>query len=67
MSTNIYRLTVIASATAWFLLGLHAPIVHHITEHGRSPSAGLTAALILVTFFALGGLVTLLRARSSSE
>ena len=65
MSTNYYRLIVIGSAITWFLLGMHAPIVHQITHHDRSPSVGLMVAVSCVALLALAGLVTLLRARPS--
>jgi uncharacterized membrane protein YqjE len=66
MSTNQYRLTVLFSAFIWFLLGLHAPIVHQVREHGRWPSTGVTLAVVGVMLLALASVVRLWRARPSS-
>jgi hypothetical protein len=66
MSTNQYRLTVLFSAFVWFLLGLHAPIVHQVREHGRWPSTGVTLAVVGVLLLALASVVRLWRARPSS-
>ena len=61
MSTPLYRLTVVACALAWFLVGLHAPVVHDITEHGRAPRTSLLVILAVLVLIASGSLWTLLR------
>ena len=65
MSTPLYRLTVVSCALAWFLVGLHAPVVHQFTGHGRIPGAGLLAVLVLLVVIAGGSVWTLLRAPRS--
>ena len=57
MSERTYRSTVLASALVWFLLGLHAPMVHQLTHHNRMPD---TTALVVVAVLAIAGVVTLL-------
>ena len=61
MSTSQYRLAVVACALAWFLVGMHAPVVHQITEHGRIPGAGLLVILVVLVTVASGSVWTLLR------
>ena len=65
MSTPLYRLTVLACALAWFLVGLHTPVLHQITEHGRVPEAGLLTILALLVVIASCSLWMLLRAPRS--
>ena len=65
MSTPIYRLTVVACALAWFLVGLHAPVVHQFTNHGRIPGASLSVILVLLVVVASGSVWTLLRVPGS--
>lgn len=67
MSTPLYRLTVLACALAWFLVGMHTPILHQITEHGRVPGAGLLTILALLVVTASGSLLMLLRAPRSRQ
>jgi hypothetical protein len=45
MSTRSYRLLVVGCVLSWFLLGMHAPIVHQVAEHGRVPGTPVVAAL----------------------
>lgn len=61
MSTPLYRLTVVASALAWFLVGLHAPVVHQFMGHGRTPAVSLLTILALLVVIASGSVWTLLR------
>ena len=61
MSTPLYRLTVVACALAWFLVGLHAPAVHQITGHGRAPRPSLLVILALLVIVASGSVWALLR------
>jgi hypothetical protein len=62
MSTRLYKLTVVACALGWFLVGLHAPVLHEITEHGRVPRASILVILALLVVIASGSVVTLFRA-----
>jgi CHASE2 domain-containing sensor protein len=57
MSERSYRSTVLASALVWFLLGLHARLLHQLTHHNRMPD---TTALIVVAALAVAGVVSLL-------
>lgn len=64
MSMRNYRLAVIGCALSWFLLGMHAPLVHELTAHGRLPATPILIAVGVVAALALAGLVALLRAPS---
>ena len=55
MTERTYRLTVLASALVWFLLGLHAPMVHQITHHHRMPD---TTVLVVMTVLIVAGVVS---------
>jgi len=57
MSERSYRSTVLASALAWFLLGLHAPVVHQVTHHHRMPD---TTVLVVIAVLLVGGVVSVL-------
>jgi hypothetical protein len=57
MSERSYQATVLASALVWFLLGLHAPILHQITHHNRMPD---TTVLIVMAVLAVAGVVSVL-------
>ena len=57
MSERAYRSTVLASALVWFLLGLHAPVMHQITHHHRMPD---TTILLVVAVLAVAGVVSVL-------
>lgn len=61
MSTRAYRLALVGSVLAWFLLGLHAPILHQITAHHRAPHASVLAAVAVLAAAAVAGLLALLR------
>jgi hypothetical protein len=61
MSTAQYRLTLIGCVTAWLLLGLHLPVLHQLTHHGRSIAPGVLAVLIFLALIGIGALWTLLR------
>ncbi|GJG85223.1 hypothetical protein tb265_04040 [Gemmatimonadetes bacterium T265] len=47
---------------SWFLLGLHAPILHAATAHARAPRPSVLVAVAFLTAAALAGLWVLLRA-----
>src|SRR6185369_902446 len=55
MSERSYQATVLASALVWFLLGLHAPMLHQITHHNRMPD---TTVLIVMAVLAVAGVVS---------
>ena len=61
MSTPLYRLTVVACALTWFLVGLHAPVIHDVTEHGRAPRTSLLMILALLVLIGGASVVALLR------
>jgi hypothetical protein len=65
MSTPLYRMTVVACALAWFLVGLHAPVLHEITEHGRAPRTSLLVILVVLVVIASGSVWRLLRSPRS--
>jgi len=54
MSTSAYRSTVLVSALVWFLLGLHAPVLHQLTHHNRMPD---TTVLVVIAVLAILGVV----------
>ena len=56
MSERAYRSTVLASALVWFLLGLHAPVLHQFTHHDRMPD---TTVLVVVAVLGIAGIVCL--------
>ena len=61
MRRTTYRLTVLACALAWLLVGLHLPVVHAMTHHGARPSGALLALLIVLVLAALSAVGALLR------
>jgi len=61
MNTSTYRLTVLGCALAWFLVGMHARLVHQFTHHGRAPHAGVLAIVGLLVVAAVVMLWQLLR------
>ncbi|AHG93543.1 hypothetical protein J421_6008 (plasmid) [Gemmatirosa kalamazoonensis] len=62
MSTRSYRLVVLGCMLSWFLLGLHAPIVHQLTSRHRAPHASVLVAVAALALCALAGSWALLRA-----
>jgi hypothetical protein len=62
MSTSSFRLTAVACALSWLLVGMHTPIVHQITHHGRTRSAPVLIAVAAVLTIAVATLSALLRA-----
>ncbi len=61
MSTRHYQFAVFGCMLSWFLLGLHAPVLHQFTHHGRTPSAPMVVVLLILVAGAFAGLVVLLR------
>ena len=57
MTERAYRSTVLVSTLVWFLLGLHAPMVHQITHHHRMPD---TTVLIVMVVLAVAGVVSVI-------
>jgi hypothetical protein len=57
MSERSYRSTVLASALVWFLLGLHAPVLHQVTHHHRMPD---TTVLVVIVGLTVAGVVSVL-------
>jgi hypothetical protein len=62
MSTRSYRLVLVGCMLSWFLLGMHTPLLHQFTAHGRAPHAGILAVLAVLAAGAVAGLWALLRA-----
>jgi hypothetical protein len=61
VSTSYYRLTVVACALSWFMVGLHVPALHRMTHHGGTPSWTVLAIMSLLAAAAVAGLWILLR------
>lgn len=57
-----YRLTLIGSALAWLLLGLHLPTLHEVIDHGWRPPMAVLVMMIVLALAGLGTLWMLLRA-----
>jgi uncharacterized membrane protein len=56
VSERAYRTTVVASALAWFLLGLHSPMLEHqITAHHRLHDMTF---LVIMAVLAIAGIVS---------
>ena len=62
MRASYYRLTVIGCALAWFMVGVHFPMFHEITDHGASVSWPVMAIVAFLIVAAVAGLWALLRA-----
>ncbi len=56
-----YRLTVLGSAVAWLLVGLHLPTLHELADHGWAAPAPVRAVTALLALAGSGLLWTLLR------
>ncbi len=61
MTTAGYRTAVIGGAIAWFMLVLHAPIVHQIMDHGQLPSLSVSIAVAILVLAAVASVWVLLR------
>ena len=56
MSAFTYRLVVMGSLVASFLVGMHMPLLHEVVEHGASPfSAAIIFTLVLFVATIAGG------------
>ena len=65
MSTRSYRSTLVICAFAWFMLGLHTPLLHQWTAHRHAPSASVAIVTSLLAITAVVALVVLLRSAGS--
>jgi hypothetical protein len=61
MATPYYRLTVVACAVLWLMVGLPLPALHQIIGHGHPLSAKVIVILTLNVALAVAGLWVLLR------
>jgi hypothetical protein len=61
MSTSRYRLTVVACALSWFMVGLHLPALHRMTHHGETPHWSVLAIVSFLAASAFAALWLLLR------
>jgi hypothetical protein len=48
MSQQSYRLTVVACAASWLMVGFHSPVLHQFTHHGRNPGWAMLTAIALL-------------------
>jgi hypothetical protein len=67
MSIRAYRLTLLICATAWFMVGLHAPLLHAWSSHGHVPDATVLVVTSLLAITAVVALVILFRASGSTS
>lgn len=67
MSTRSYRLTLVVCALAWFMVGMHTPLLHAWTSHGHAPSMAALIATLLLAITAVVALVALLRTSVSTS
>ncbi|HEV7992861.1 MAG TPA: hypothetical protein VGP25_13605 [Gemmatimonadaceae bacterium] len=61
MPEQSYRLTVVACAASWLMVGLHAPVLHQLTHHGRNPGWPMLAVIALLAAAGVATVVALLR------
>jgi hypothetical protein len=59
---RFYRPTVVGCALAWFLVGLHAPTLHELLDHGWHPPAAVAAMTALLAALGAAAVWALLRA-----
>ena len=59
MRPTSYRLTVLANAIVWLLVGLHLPTLHELTDHGwgAPTSVRVATAFLAITGAALAWLL----------
>jgi hypothetical protein len=67
MSIRSYRLTLVICALAWFMVGMHTPLLHAWTSHGHAPDATVLIVTSLLAITAIVLLVLLLRASGSAS
>lgn len=65
MTVRFYRSILVGSSLAWFLVGLHVPMLHEMAFHGHTPPHwGVAIATAFLVLAGAAGLIALLRARS---
>ncbi|MDF1505928.1 hypothetical protein [Roseisolibacter sp. H3M3-2] len=57
-----YRRTVVGCALLWFLVGLHAPTLHELLDHGWRAPASVVAMTALLAALGVAAVWALLRA-----
>jgi hypothetical protein len=63
MTQQTYRLTLVACAMSWLMVGLHAPgIRHQLSHHGLDAGWAGLAATVFLTVLGTATLAALLRA-----
>jgi hypothetical protein len=62
MQTATYRLIVIGSMLSSFLVGLHLPALHEMSEHGAPPRWEVVVVTLLLFAATVAGTWKLLRA-----
>lgn len=67
MSTRSYRLTLVVCALAWFMTGMHTPLLHAWTSHGHAPRASVLIVTLALAITAVVALVALLRTSVSTS
>jgi uncharacterized membrane protein YuzA (DUF378 family) len=65
MPMRYYRLTIVVCALAWLMIGMHMPVLHQITHHGRMPSMSLIVLLAAFCVIGIAALVRLLTGKPS--
>lgn len=65
MSTGSHRLAVVVCALAWFLVGMHSPVVHEVVDHGMLPGWSVLALFTLFVVAGVASLWALLRLRGA--
>ena len=67
MPTRRHRLLLLACATSWFLVGLHVPALHEMTDHGGPLDATVVAIVALLAVTAIVTLWRLLHAPARAD
>jgi hypothetical protein len=62
MLPRFYRPMVVACVVSWFLVGLHVPVVHQITHHGRAHNVAVLSITAGLALIGIASLWALLRA-----
>ena len=61
MRMSPYRFTVIICVAAWFLIGIHSPLVHEVVDHGLRPHWSVVAVVAAFVLVGCASLWSLLR------
>lgn len=62
MTSWQYRLAVIVCVVSWLLVGLHAPVLHELTDPTHDPRPSTVLLLGVFVLFGIAALWSLLRA-----